>query len=106
MDFVTTRMARMKPAEPVRVSEAGPVGPGDPRANELYNHIWFANQLQHELVMGRDRQRSPSPRGRNYDEDRTKERDYERRRPDGSRDHRSSKNRDGRRDDEYDTSRP
>ena len=53
--------------------------------------------------MGRDRQRSPSPRGRDYDEDRGKERDYERRPQGSSRDHRSSKNRDGRRDDEYDS---
>ncbi|KAN0127073.1 Conserved mid region of cactin domain containing protein [Lactarius tabidus] len=51
--------------------------------------------------MGRDRQRSPSPRGRNHDEDRSREHDHERRRGDSSRDHRSSKNRDGRRDDEY-----
>ncbi|KAH8982388.1 mid region of cactin-domain-containing protein [Lactarius akahatsu] len=50
--------------------------------------------------MRRDRQRSPSPRGRHHDEGRSGERDYEQRRRDSSRDHRSSKNRDGRRDDD------
>ncbi|KAI9447758.1 mid region of cactin-domain-containing protein [Lactarius indigo] len=50
--------------------------------------------------MGRDRQRSPSPRGRYHDEGRSGERDYEQRPRDSSRDHRSSKNRDGRRDDD------
>ena len=87
----------------------GPLGPSDPRVK---NYVITSSLLTNPNLdqtrpsaMGRDRQRSPSPRGRNYDEDKSRDTGYERRRRDGSRDHRSSKNRDGRRDDEYDTSR-
>jgi hypothetical protein len=53
--------------------------------------------------MGRDRQRSPSPRGRRHD-GQSQEHEYERRR-DRSRDHQSSSRRDERRGEEYDSKR-
>ncbi|KAI0282375.1 mid region of cactin-domain-containing protein [Russula aff. rugulosa BPL654] len=53
--------------------------------------------------MGRDRQRSPSPRGRRHD-GRSQEHEYERRR-DRSRDHQSSSRRDERHGEEYDSKR-
>lgn len=53
--------------------------------------------------MGRDRQRSPSPRGRHHD-GRSQEHEYERRR-DRSRDHQSSSRRDERRGEDSDSKR-
>jgi hypothetical protein len=54
-------------------------------------------------TMGRERQRSPSPRGRRHD-GRSQEHEYERRR-DRSRDHQSSSRRDERRGEDYDSKR-